>query len=198
MLTKIYENPLQHFEEWFGEASCHKNISEANAVNLATASSSGVPSNRIVLLKDYGEDGFVFYTNLDSRKGQQLKENPKASMCFYWAPISKQIRIDGQVETVSNEEADIYFASRPFKSRIGAWASQQSRPIPSSSDFISDIAKLSARFMAKDMQRPPYWSGFRLVPSSIEFWRAGNFRLHKRLLYSKDQSGHWSKTILYP
>ncbi|MCB2081940.1 MAG: pyridoxamine 5'-phosphate oxidase [Rickettsiales bacterium] len=192
------ENPFITFSEWFEEASHHKDIKEANAVNLATASRDGLPSNRMVLLKDYNEEGFVFYTNLNSHKGKQLKENPFAAMCFYWEPLSKQVRIEGFVINVDAAEADAYFASRPFKSQIGAWASKQSQPLDSQATLLKEIAKQTARFATQDVPRPEHWSGFRLVPCYMEFWQKGEYRLHQRLSYVCDEGNNWKSQLLYP
>lgn len=190
---------LHQFTEWFNEAGDHKHVRENNAVNLATASAAGQVSNRMVLLKSYDKDGFVFYTNLESRKGGQLAENPHASMCFYWEALAKQIRIEGRVEPVTDAEADAYFNSRPLKSRIGAWASKQSRPLKSKDALLKEVAKQGIRFATETVPRPPYWSGFRLVPTRIEFWKAGEYRIHDRLCFEWDEAQEeWHKILLYP
>ena len=197
-VSTLPEEAFSTFKAWFEEASGHKDIKEANAVNLATACRDGMPSNRMVLLKDYDEEGFVFYTNLNSHKGRQLKENPFASMCFYWEPISKQVRIEGFVVDVDATEADEYFASRPLKSRIGAWASKQSQPLDSQATLMKEIARQTARFVTQDVPRPEHWSGFRLVPCYMEFWQKGDYRVHQRISYLCDEEGNWKSQLLYP
>ncbi len=192
------DNPIDYFAQWFAKAEECSAIQEHNAVNLATASPEGIPSNRTVLLKGYGEDGFVFYTNLESRKGEELKANPVAAMCFYWEPLSRQIRIEGKIKQVSSEQADAYFATRPLQSRIGAWASKQSRPLDSVSTLMKEIAKHTARFAAGDVPRPDFWSGFRLIPEYMEFWQKGEYRIHNRLCYRRCEGGSWKKFLLYP
>ena len=197
-MGKVPEDPIVYFTEWFEEAIEHRDIKEANAVNLATASRDGVPSNRMVLLKNFNSEGFTFYTNLESRKGRQLKENAFAAMCFYWEPLGRQIRIEGYVMPVSDEEADIYFASRPLKSRIGAWASKQSQLLESRAILLKEVAKQTARFMTQEVTRPSFWSGYRLVPCHIEFWQKEEYRVHDRICYTQDQKGQWSHSLLYP
>lgn len=190
---------LSKFEEWYEEAYKRESIRENNAVNLATADENGRVSNRMVLLKNYDASGFVFYTNLQSRKGQQLQANPWASMCFYWEALSKQIRIEGQVKPVTDEEADAYFNSRPLKSRIGAWASKQSQPLESKAALLKEVAKQGTRFVTEEVPRPPYWSGFRIQPERLEFWQAGEFRIHDRVCYEWDDSlKKWRRMLLYP
>lgn len=191
-------NPFSHFKNWFAEAEKNKAIKEANAVNIATSTASGRPSNRMVLMKGYDESGFVFFTNLTSKKGRQIEENPYASMCFYWEPLFRQVRIEGKLEPVSAQEADDYFNSRPLKSRIGAWASKQSQPLESKATLMKDVAKQATRFVTEDVPRPPFWSGFRLVPDYIEFWQKGEFRVHDRDCYIKNSEGNWTHTLLYP
>lgn len=191
-------NPFLQFEQWFEAAQTCSSISDATAMCLATASKDGYPSNRMVLLKSFDEKGFVFYTNLLSKKGGQLHENPQAALCFYWAPLDRQIRIEGTIESVSSEEADKYFASRPRDSKIGAWASKQSQKIQSSGDLVGRIAKFSAKFGLGDIPRPPHWSGFRLVPQFIEFWSNGAFRIHDREVFTLEGEGAWRVDKLYP
>jgi len=192
------QDPLDVFELWFKQAQDHPDIVEANAVNLATADEAGKPSSRMVLLKDYDADGFVFYTNLESRKGKQLEANPHAALCFYWEALSKQVRIEGVVSPVSVEEADAYFSSRPLQSRIGAWASRQSQELESPSRLVKEVAKMTARFALGDVERPKHWSGFRLSPTLMEFWERGEYRLHNRICYSCDVTGKWTSKLLYP
>ena len=171
---------------------------EPSAMSLATADKQGRPSSRIVLLKDFDERGFVFYTNFNSRKGQQLQENPFAALTFFWNEISRQVRIEGKVEKVSDEEADAYFASRARKSQIGAWASKQSQDIEHSLDFEKRIAKYALKFAVGKVPRPSFWGGFRIVPDLIEFWVNKEFRLHDRTVYSRQSTEEWSMRKIYP
>lgn len=164
---------------------------------LATADKAGEPSLRMVLLKEVTDKGFVFYTNLESHKGADLKENPKASLCFYWGPLKKQVRVEGVSEPVSAGEADAYFASRPRDSQLGAWASKQSRPLSGKAEFMKEVALVTAKFLGRDVPRPPHWSGWRVVPKSIEFWQEGLFRLHDRDLYTREHDS-WKVQKLYP
>ena len=197
-MNSIPENPIDYFDDWFKQASQHKGIEEANAVNIATADSDGLPSSRMVLLKSFDQSGFVFYTNLGSRKAQQLEQNPGAAMCFYWEPLARQVRIEGRVVAVNSKQADDYFESRPFKSKIGAWSSKQSQALDHQNTLLKEIAKNTARFVAKDVPRPPFWSGFCLVPVYFEFWQRGEYRLHKRHTFRLDKNGNWKWQLLYP
>ncbi len=190
-------NPITQFEQWLEEATKRKEISEPSAMCLATADASGEPSARMVLLKDVDERGFTFYTNLESHKSSDLKENPKAALCFYWMSLGRQVRVEGRVEAVSDEEADAYFASRARDSRIGAWASKQSRPMKNKAELIEAVAKEGLRFGLGEVPRPPFWSGWRVVPQVIEFWTEGKFRIHDREVFTRDGDG-WSVTRLYP
>jgi len=198
-MTKQEENPIKLFDAWFAEAQ-KNNIAEPEAVNLATATKDGKPSNRMVLVKEYNDKGFVFFTNLDSKKGSDLKENPFAAMCFFWPEINKQVRIEGKIEKVSDQEADNYFDSRPLNSRIGALISKQSREIEENdfmrfkNNFIQSIGVIAT---SQSVSRPAYWSGFRLVPERIEFWQRGEFRIHKRTQYLKKKN-KWEVSFLYP
>jgi len=189
--------PLQMFEEWFAEAKKHPGIVDATAMALATSGADGQPSVRMVLLKHHGDDGFVFYTNLESAKAHDLRENPRAALCFHWAPLTKQIRIEGDVSPVTEDEADRYFATRPRLSQLGAWASQQSQPMPHRYALETGVAKVAARFGAGAVSRPPHWSGYRLKPARIEFWKEGAFRHHERILFSRE-GDRWTRTWLYP
>jgi pyridoxamine 5'-phosphate oxidase len=199
MTTAPLNEPFERFHDIFLRAQqlpkdC---FPEPNAMALATVSPDGQPSNRIVLLKGYDERGFVFYTNYDGRKGQELLKTPKAALCFHWAPLEMQIRIEGTVESVSAEEADAYFASRARASQIGAWASLQSRPMAAPDDLQRRVAEFEAQFAGGAVPRPPHWSGFRVVPGRIEFWHSQPSRLHDRQLYVRVQDG-WAIETLYP
>ena len=197
-MTIIEKNPIKLFDKWFKEAE-KSNINEPNAVNLATASKKGRPSNRMVLMKGFDENGFVFFTNLESQKGVELLENPFASMCFFWETLDKQVRIEGKVKQISDKEADDYFNSRPLNSRIGSIISKQSRPIIEKDFtlFKNSVFESFKLLATQKVQRPKYWSGFRLIPDRIEFWQRGEFRIHKRISYTK-KKGSWDIGYLYP
>ena len=191
------DNPILLFTEWYNEAK-KTEINDPNALALGTINEKGYPNVRMVLLKDYGEDGFVFYTNFNSKKGTELKENQKASMCFHWKSLRRQVRVLGIVEEVSQKEADDYFNSRPYKNRIGAWASTQSKILDSRETFLNKIKEFEIKYPNESkVPRPPHWSGWRLVPKEIEFWLDGDGRIHERLNYKKD-NGEWQKELLYP
>ncbi len=190
------DNPIGLFRAWFAEAT-QTEPSDANAVALATADARGRPSARMVLLKDVDDRGFVFYTNLDSRKGRELGENPRAALCFHWKSLDRQVRVEGPVAPVADAEADAYFASRDRASRIGAWASLQSRPLESRFALERRVAEFTAKFHVGAVPRPPYWSGFRLTPDAIEFWQERPFRLHDRTLYHREGDA-WTARKLYP
>ena len=190
------EDPHAIFEEWLAEAR----LSEPNdptAMALATADAEGRPSVRMVLLKGHDERGFVFYTNLNSRKGIELAANPNAALLFHWKSLRRQVRVEGRVEPVSVAEADAYFASRARDSRLGAWASDQSRPLDARATFEARFHEMKARFEGKDVPRPPRWSGFRVVPERMELWHDRAHRLHERRLFSRSGGG-WSEGLLYP
>ena len=194
-------DPLKIFASWMAEAEAGE-PNDANAMALATVGADGMPSQRMVLLKGYDEDGFVFYTNYQSRKGGQLLGQPKAALLFHWKSLRRQIRVEGPVETVSDEEADAYFASRPKRSQIGAWASRQSRTLAGRFELEKRVARFGAKYAIGAVPRPPHWSGFRVLPLRIEFWKDGAFRLHDRLVYHRQdghqQDGDWRTERLYP
>ena len=192
------EDPIARFEAWLGEAVASE-PNDPNAVCLATATPDGRPSARMVLLKGVDARGFVFYTNLESRKGGELATNPHAALCFHWKTLTRSVRVEGAVEPVSAEEADAYYASRARGSRIGAWASQQSRPLESRFALEKRVAEFGLRYAIGEIPRPPYWSGFRLLPARMEFWRDMPFRLHERLVFSRaGQEAPWRTEMLYP
>lgn len=189
-------DPIALFARWFAEARASE-PNDANAMALATATPDGLPSVRMVLLKGHGADGFVFYTNSHSRKGAEIMANPHAALLFHWKSLRRQIRIEGALSPVGAEEADAYFASRARESRIGAWASDQSRPLDSRADLEAAVARETARFEGQDVPRPERWTGWRVIPEAVEFWRDRPFRLHDRLLFTRDGDG-WAKTRLQP
>ena len=194
----VFGKPFETFGEWLEEAKASE-INDPTAMSLATATAAGAPSLRMVLLKGWDERGFVFYTNLDSRKGGELNENSHVALLFHWKSLRRQIRIEGEVSAVSTEEADEYFASRPRGSRIGAWASKQSSPMKGRFEFEAEIAKYTTKFGVGDIPRPDNWSGFRVKPIAFEFWRDRKFRLHERLQYDlMAEENQWKLTELYP
>jgi len=189
-------DPLALFEEWF-ELAREKEPNDPDAMAIATATPGGAPSVRMVLLKGYGPDGFVFYTNLDSRKGAELAANPRAALLFHWKSLRRQVRIEGPVETVRDAEADAYFATRGRDSQLGAWASYQSRPLDSRATFEKRYEDMRRRFEGDDVPRPQRWGGFRVKPDLIEFWDDRPHRLHDRRVFSA-QAGGWAEGLLYP
>ncbi|MDZ4857624.1 MAG: pyridoxamine 5'-phosphate oxidase [Candidatus Hydrogenedentes bacterium] len=196
MSIPVFENPIDLFNAWFAEAlEC--GLQEPTAMCLSTCDAAGQPSSRMVLLKGVDDRGFVFYTNFQSRKGRELLENPKASLCFYWMPLGKQVRIAGDVTRVSDEEADAYFATRDRQSQIGAYASNQSQPLNTMAGLEKRFEEFSNKFEGVEIQRPGHWSGFRVRPDEIEFWMNKPFRLHERLLYTRDGQ-EWRTALLYP
>lgn len=196
--TVTTDDPIARFEAWMAEAATSE-PNDPNAMCLATATPDGRPSARMVLLKGVDARGFVFYTNLESRKGAELSANPYAALCFHWKTLTRSVRIEGRVEPVSAEEADAYFASRPRGSRIGAWASKQSRPLESRLALEKRVAEFGLKFAVGEIPRPPFWSGFRLVPVRIEFWRDMPFRLHERLVFLREgPDAPWRTEMLYP
>jgi pyridoxamine 5'-phosphate oxidase len=195
MTRDLPADPYTLFASWFAEAHASE-PSDANAMALATADSDGLPSVRIVLLKGVDARGFTFYTNTQSRKGRELAANPNAQLNFHWKSLRRQVLIDGAVEPVSDAEADAYFATRPRASQLGAWASDQSRPLDSRSTLEQRFAEMDARF-PNDVPRPPHWSGYRVVPARIEFWIDRRDRLHERYVYDRVGAG-WRQSMLYP
>ena len=192
------DNPFQLFEKWFEEAK-RKEINDPNALALGTASKAGVPSVRMVLLKGYNENGFIFYTNLNSQKGNEIKENPNASMCFHWKSLLRQIRISGTITQVEDSVADKYYNSRGYDSRIGAWASKQSKELKNRDELENSIKEFKKKFNDENnVPRPSHWSGWNLSPNRIEFWLDGDSRIHERLNYTVDKSGNWIKSLLSP
>ena len=191
-------DPLKLFDSWFGEAIASE-PNDPEAVALATADADdGQPSLRMVLMKGHGPDGFTFYTNAGSQKGSELAANPRAALLFHWKSLRRQVRAEGPVEAVSDAEADSYFASRGRESQLGAWASDQSRALDSRATFEARLDQVKARFEGRDVPRPPYWRGFRLVPQRIEFWTDRPNRLHERQLFTRGESGGWNEGLLYP
>ncbi|EJF78263.1 pyridoxamine 5'-phosphate oxidase [Bartonella birtlesii] len=193
------QKPFTLFAKWLEEAKMSE-INDPNAMALATVDETGLPNVRMVLLKDYSSQGFVFYTNYESQKGKEILQSMKASLAFHWKSLRRQVRIRGIVEKISVQEADAYFQSRPRRSRIGAWASKQSRPLENRFVLEKAIAQYTTRYAVGNIPRPPYWSGFRVKPLSIEFWRDRPFRLHDRLLFTRDcvEQNNWQKQKLYP
>lgn len=189
-------DPIRLFDEYF-EAAKKSEPTDATACALATADAGGAPSVRMVLLKKADAEGFMFFTNLESRKGEELRVNPQAAMCFYWDSIDIQVRVEGKVTPVSTQEADAYFATRPRASQIGTWASDQSRPMEGMLALEKRVAKFAAKHAIGKVPRPPFWSGFRLVPVRIEFWHRRSFRLHERIVYDRQGDG-WSMRHVYP
>ena len=192
------EEPLRLWQAWFDEA-VKSEPRDPNAMSLATVDPDGMPDVRTVLLKGVDARGFTFYTNTESQKGRELAVNPKAALLFYWKSLNRQVRIRGPVERVAPEEADAYFATRPKGAQIGAWASQQSRPLESRLAFEKAVALYGAKYALGTVPRPPHWSGYRIVPMSIEFWQDRPFRLHDRIEFRRPELGAaWTKTRMYP
>ena len=189
-------DPFALFDAWYAEARTTE-LNDSNAMALATVNAAGQPAVRMVLLKGHGRDGFVFYTNQQSRKADDLRAVAKAALLFHWKSLRRQIRIEGAVSVVDDATADAYFATRSRDSRLGAWASEQSRPLPDRATFEARYAEASARFEGKDVPRPPHWSGYRVTPERIEFWEDGAHRLHHRRVFLP-VSGGWSEGLLYP
>lgn len=192
------KKPFDLFSEWLEDAKASE-PNDPNALALATVDETGLPNVRMVLLKGFDERGFVFYTNFESAKGNELLTSGKAAMCFHWKSLRRQVRIRGDVQKVSDDEADSYYQSRPRGSRIGAWASKQSRPLESRFALEKEVARFTAKFGVGEIPRPEHWSGMRLVPTSIEFWHDRPFRLHDRIVFSRSGPNQpWDKERLYP
>ena len=192
------ENPIELFNEWFNEAK-KTEMNDHNALTLATSDKNGVPSARMILLKDFDQNGFVFYTNLNSKKSIDIKNNPNAAMCFHWKSLLRQIRVVGRITKVSDEDADLYYKSREYESRIGAWASKQSSVLKNREELYQEIENYKKKYPDKNnVPRPSHWSGWILNPNEIEFWLDVENRIHQRLKYIKSQNGIWNRSLLSP
>ena len=197
MWARMTHDPFALFDAWYAEARASE-PNDSNAMALATADAEGRPSVRMVLLKGHGRDGFVFYTNREGRKAGELAANPHAALLFHWKSLRRQIRIEGAVTLASDAESDAYFATRSRDSQLGAWASDQSRPLDARATFEARFAAMETRFAGQDVPRPPVWGGYRVVPERIEFWQDRAHRLHERRLFLPDGAGGWSEGLLYP
>jgi pyridoxamine 5'-phosphate oxidase len=195
--SPVVTGPFVKFQDWMKEAWVHE-PEDANAMTLATATRDGIPSARIVLLKGADAAGFVFYTNTQSRKGDEIAANARAALLFHWKLLGRQIRIEGHVERVTDAEADAYFSTRPRISRLGAWASDQSRDLPARTELERRLASYEAKYPDDEIPRPPHWSGYRIVPDRFEFWQNMPFRLHDRTVYTKSPVNGWTVSKLYP
>ena len=195
---KDLNNPIDLFGYWFNEAK-KTEINDPNALSLATVGKNGIPSVRMVLLKDFNSDGFVFYTNLNSRKSEEIKSNANASMCFHWKSLLRQVRITGEISKVSDADADNYYNSRSYGSRIGAWASNQSSILKSRDELLKSVEEFKKKYPNENnVPRPKHWSGWNLTPNEIEFWLDGKNRIHERLRYTKKNNNDWEKNLLNP
>lgn len=192
----MIKNPFSIFDSWFAEAR-ETELNDGNAMTIATADAAGQPSARMVLLKGHGPDGFIFYTNQESRKAADIAINPKAAILFHWKSLRRQIRIEGSLSTVSDDVADAYFATRSRDSQLGAWASDQSQPLDSRATFEARFEEVNARFDGQDVPRPPHWSGYCLTPDRFEFWQDRAHRLHERRIFIRD-GDNWNEGLLYP
>jgi pyridoxamine 5'-phosphate oxidase len=195
--SQFAADPFATFDDWMAEAWIHE-PEDANAMTLATTTPDGLPSARIVLLKGTDGRGFVFYTNKQSRKAEELAANTRAALLFHWKPLGRQVRIEGRVEDVTDAEADAYYATRPRISRLGAWASDQSRVLPERAVLERRLAAYEAKYPGEDIPRPPHWSGYRVIPERFEFWQNMPYRLHDRTVYTKAANGGWVVGKLYP
>ena len=192
------KDPFVTFADWLKEAEASE-PNDPNATALASVDSNGMPNVRMVLLKGFDERGFVFYTNFESQKGEEILQQNKAAMCFHWKSLRRQVRVRGDIEIVSNDEADAYYNSRARGSRIGAWASKQSRPLESRFALEKEVAKYTAKYAIGEIPRPPHWSGIRILPTYIEFWKDGAFRLHDRIIFQREKTDQsWDKSRYYP
>ena len=190
-------NPIEQFRTWFDEVLT-SNLHEPNAMVLATATLDGRPSARVVLLKGFDERGFVFYTNYEGRKGEELETNPHCALLFYWGEVERQVRVEGRVRRVPDKESDAYFAGRPRGSQLGAWASEQSRPVGDRGALEHRLRELEAEYEGREVPRPPFWGGYRVEPETIEFWQGRENRLHDRLVYLRSEDGGWRRGRLQP
>ena len=195
--SEVEDDPIVQFQHWYAAARAAP-IDKPDAATLATADAQGHPAARIVLLKDVDAQGFVFYTNYQSRKGRELAQNPWAALVFFWDPLARQVRIEGQVSRVSDAESDAYFTTRPRGSQLGAWASAQSEVVAKREHLEQAMARLSAEYEGKPVPRPGHWGGYRLYPQDIEFWQGRDNRLHDRLHYHREPAGQWSRQRLAP
>ena len=190
-------DPFKQFDAWFDEVF-KANLPDPNAMTLATVGADGQPAARVVLLKGFNRDGFVFYTNYESRKGRELVENPRVAACFWWSKLDRQVRIEGTVERLSEEESDAYFETRPRESQLAAWASKQSTALKNRKELEQRFADVTSRYKNKPVSRPPHWGGFRIRPTVIEFWQGRRQRLHDRLCYRRAGDGKWVRERLAP
>lgn len=195
--TNLHPDPVEQFRRWFEEA-LSADLHEPNAMTIATATRDGRPSARVVLLKGFNERGFVFHTNYEGRKGRELEANPNCALAFYWGELERQVRIEGRATRVPDKESDAYFASRPRGSQLGAWASEQSRPVEDRTELERRLKELEEEYEGREIPRPSFWGGFRVEPERMEFWQGRENRLHDRLLYSESGGGAWKIQRLQP